>query len=65
VHAMPDARFLTLHLHEVLTWLSQHGVTTLLVLDQHALFESTMLPVLDLSYLTDTGAVYVSREGYC
>jgi circadian clock protein KaiC len=58
VHAMPDARFLTLHLHEVLTWLGQHGVTTLLVLDQQGLLESTMPPVLDLSYLTDTVVLF-------
>jgi circadian clock protein KaiC len=58
VHAMPDERFLTLHLHEVLTWLGQHGVTTLLVLDQHGLFESTMRPALDLSYLADTVVLF-------
>jgi circadian clock protein KaiC len=53
---MPDERFLTLHLHEMLTWLGQHGTITLLVLDQHGLFESTstLRAPLDLSYLTDT-----------
>ncbi len=54
VHAMPDAHFLTLHMHELLTWLGQHGATTLLVLDQHGLLEGPMLPPLDLSYLADT-----------
>jgi circadian clock protein KaiC len=58
VHAMPDERFLTLHLHEVLTWLGQQGVTTLLVLDQHGLFEATMKSPLDLSYLTDTVVLF-------
>jgi circadian clock protein KaiC len=58
VHAMPEERFLTLHLHEVLTWLGQRGATTLLVLDQHGLFESTMRPALDLSYLTDTVVLF-------
>lgn len=54
VNAMPDERFLTLHLHELLSWLNQRGVTTLLVLDHHGLFELTVGPPLDLSYLTDT-----------
>jgi circadian clock protein KaiC len=58
VHAMPDERFLTLHLHEVLTWLGQQGVTTLLMLDQHGLFESTTRTPLDLSYLTDTVVLF-------
>jgi len=58
VHAMPDNHFLTLHLHELLTWLGQHGATTLLVLDQHGLLEGPMLPPLDLSYLADTVVLF-------
>ena len=54
VHAMPDEHFLTLHMHELLTWLGQHGVTTLLVLDQHGLLDTPMTSLLDLSYLADT-----------
>jgi circadian clock protein KaiC len=54
VHAMPDARFVMLHLHELLTWLGQHGATTLLVLDQPGLFGGPRLTPLDLSYLADT-----------
>lgn len=54
VNAMPDERFLTLHLHEVLTWLGQQGATTLMVLNQHGLFEPTTRMPLDLSYLSDT-----------
>jgi circadian clock protein KaiC len=53
VHAMPDERFLSLHLHELLTWLGHRGVTTLLVLHQQGLFEATLRAPLDLSYLTD------------
>jgi circadian clock protein KaiC len=54
VHAMPDERFLTLHLHELLTWLGQRRVATLLVLEQQGLFEAITRSTLDLSYLTDT-----------
>jgi circadian clock protein KaiC len=54
VHAMPDAHFLTLHMHQLLTWLDQHGATTLLVLDQHGLLAAPIVAPLDLSYLADT-----------
>jgi circadian clock protein KaiC len=54
VHAMPEERFLTLYLHELLTWLNQQDVTTLLVLDQHGLIGSSVMSPLDLTYLTDT-----------
>jgi circadian clock protein KaiC len=54
VHAMPDAHFLTLHMHQLLTWLGQHGATTLLVLDQHGLLDAPIVAPLDLSYLADT-----------
>jgi circadian clock protein KaiC len=58
VHAMPDNHFLTLHMHELLTWLGQHGATTLLALDQHGLLEGPMVPPLDLSYLADTVVLF-------
>jgi circadian clock protein KaiC len=53
VHAMPDERFLSLHLHELLTWLGHRSVTTLMMLHQQGLFEATLRSPLDLSYLTD------------
>lgn len=58
VQAMPDAHFLTLHMHELLTWLGQQDATTLLVLDQHGFLEGPMLPPLDLSYLADTVVLF-------
>jgi circadian clock protein KaiC len=54
VNAMPEERFLTLHLHDMLTWLGQRGATTLMVLNQHGLFEPSVRPPIDLSYLCDT-----------
>jgi circadian clock protein KaiC len=54
VHAMPDTHFLTLHIHQLLTWLGQQGVTTLVVLDQHGLLDAPIMAPLDLSYLADT-----------
>jgi circadian clock protein KaiC len=54
VHAMPDERFLALHMHELLTWLGQHGAITLLVVDQPGLVDASGTSPLDLSYLADT-----------
>jgi circadian clock protein KaiC len=41
-------------MHQLLTWLGQQGVTTLVVLDQHGLLEAPITAPLDLSYLADT-----------
>lgn len=53
LHAMPDERHLTLQLHELLSFLNQQGVATLMVLTQQGLVGSMTAPV-DLTYLADT-----------
>ncbi len=53
-HAMPEERFLLLHLHELLSYLNQQGVLTLLVMAQAGLVGETLEAPVDLSYLTDT-----------
>jgi circadian clock protein KaiC len=53
-HAMPEERFLLLHLHELLSYLNQQGVLTLLVMAQAGLVGETLESPVDLSYLTDT-----------
>ncbi|HEY4120969.1 MAG TPA: ATPase domain-containing protein [Byssovorax sp.] len=53
LHAMPDERFLTLHLHELLTYLRHRGVLAILVEAQHGLIGGMQSPV-DVSYLADT-----------
>ncbi|WP_225763189.1 ATPase domain-containing protein [Stenotrophomonas sp. Marseille-Q4652] len=52
LNAMPDGRFLILQMHELLTFLAQQGVVTLLVLAQHGMVGPVDAP-LDLSYLSD------------
>jgi circadian clock protein KaiC len=52
LHAMPGEQFLLLQMHEILTYLSQQGVTTLLILGQHGLV-GDMRSDIDLSYLSD------------
>ena len=52
LNAMPDGRFLILQMHELLSYLSQLGVMTILVLAQHGLVGPMDTP-LDISYLSD------------
>ena len=54
LNAMPDEKFLTTQLHELLTYLSHHGTTTLLVGVQQGLIGSHMTSPVDASYLADT-----------
>jgi circadian clock protein KaiC len=53
LNAMPDGRFLILQMHELLSYLGQLGVFTILVLAQHGLVGPMETP-LDLSYLSDS-----------
>lgn len=53
LNAMPDERFLILQMHELLTYLAQQGVLTILILAQHGLLGPMETP-LDMSYLSDS-----------
>ncbi|EYD75046.1 Circadian clock protein KaiC [Rubellimicrobium mesophilum DSM 19309] len=52
-HAMPEEQHMMLQMHELLTYLNQQGVLTILVLAQHGLVGHMQTPV-DLTYLSDT-----------
>lgn len=51
--AMPDERFLATHLHELLTYLGQRGVVTMLVGVQPGVIGSSMSTSVDASYIAD------------
>ena len=53
LQAMPGDRHLILQMHELLAYLSQQGVITLMILGQHGLMGDIRTDV-DLSYLADT-----------
>lgn len=53
LNAMPGESDLLLHLHELLSYLGQRGVSTILVMAQMGLVGSMQTPV-DVSYLADT-----------
>jgi circadian clock protein KaiC len=50
---MPGEKYLNAQLHELVSYLNQQGVLTILVLAQHGLVAAAEAPV-DLSYLSDT-----------
>jgi circadian clock protein KaiC len=54
LNAMPSEQFLTLHLHELLSYLGQRGVTTVLVMTQHGIVANDAISPVDASYLADT-----------
>ena len=65
MHAVPDERFQSTYLHELLNYLSQRGVATLLVGVQQNMLGTAMTTSADASYLAD-GVImlrYYETEG--
>jgi circadian clock protein KaiC len=54
LNSMPEENFLTVQLHELLTYLRQHGVLTMMVVSQQGIMGSQMIAPVDVSYLADT-----------
>lgn len=55
MNAMPEERYLTTHLHELLAYLNQKGVLTIIVVAQHGMLASPPgQGDVDVSYLADT-----------
>ncbi|CFX14577.1 RecA-superfamily ATPase possibly involved in signal transduction [Candidatus Filomicrobium marinum] len=53
LNAMPEQPFVVLQMHELLTYLNQQGVVTILILSQHGMVGQMVSPV-DLTYLSDS-----------
>ncbi len=54
LNAMAEERAVVVQLHELLSYLRQQGVVTLLTVAQHGLVGEAMAAPLDISYLADT-----------
>ncbi len=52
--SLPEEQFLSAHLHELLAYLNQRNVVTLLVMTQLGMIGAGVASPLDLSYLADT-----------
>jgi circadian clock protein KaiC len=53
LQSMPGEHFLAIHLHELLAYLNNHGVLTLMILAQAGMIGSQMHSAIDVSYLAD------------
>lgn len=64
IASMPEERSLALHLHELLAFLGNQGVSTILIMAQHGLVGQPEAP-LDVSFLADTIVLlrYFEAEG--
>jgi circadian clock protein KaiC len=65
MNAMPEAGFLSTHLHEVLTYLGQRGVVTFLVGVQQGIVGTNMSTGIDVSYMADNVLIlrYFEAQG--
>jgi circadian clock protein KaiC len=63
--AMPESQFLTIQMHEMLTYLNQQGILTILTMAQHGFVGGAMNTPADISYLADTVLLtrYFESEG--
>lgn len=57
-HSMPNEQLLMLQLHELLSYLSQSGVSVLLVMTQHGLPGSLQHTTFDMSYIVDSVVLF-------
>lgn len=58
LNAMPEESFLALQLHELLSYLAQLGVLTVMTVAQHGLLASDTAAPIDLSYLADNVVLF-------
>jgi circadian clock protein KaiC len=65
LNSMPDEKFLIIQLHELLTYLGQHGVASVMVSAHTGLISSQMSAPVDASYLADAVVLlrYFESEG--
>jgi len=54
LNGMPSERFLMIHMHELLSYLGDKGVVTVLTIAQHGMLGTSMQSPVDVSFLADT-----------
>jgi circadian clock protein KaiC len=64
LNAMPSESFLLIQMHELLTYLNERSVLTLMILAQHGLMGSGMQNPIDVTYLADTVIVLRYFEAF-
>jgi circadian clock protein KaiC len=64
MNSMPSENYLVIQMHELLTFLNQRRVLTLMTLAQHGLVGSAMASPVDVTYLADTVVVLRYFEAF-
>jgi circadian clock protein KaiC len=54
LQSMPEERLLAIQIHELLSFLSNNGVTCIMTLEQHGIFGNPVDEAVEVSYLADT-----------
>jgi circadian clock protein KaiC len=54
LNGMPSECYLLIHMHELLTYLGQKGVVTVLTISQHGMLGTAMQSPVDVSFLADS-----------
>lgn len=57
LNAMPEEKYLVLQLHEILTYLNQQGVISILIVTNQGFFGANMPAPVDATYLADTAVI--------
>src|SRR5690606_20293344 len=57
VYAMPDERYLSIHLHEMCSYLNQLNTTVVFTMTQHGLASENKQP-FDVSYIADSVVLF-------
>ncbi|MEO7932525.1 MAG: ATPase domain-containing protein [Chthoniobacterales bacterium] len=65
LNSMPEESFLAVQMHELLSYLAQRGIVTILILAQNGLIGAAMQSPVDITYLADTVVIlrYFEAEG--
>jgi circadian clock protein KaiC len=61
INAMPEERFLSTHLHELVSYLNQRGIITIMVVAQHGVLRGAVAD-FNVSYLADTVLLFQYLE---
>ena len=64
LNAMPGEKFLAMQLHELLAYLDQNGVATLMTVAQHGFVGANIDSPVDVSYLADTVLLFRYFEAF-
>lgn len=57
-YAMPDERLLSVHLHELASYLNQQGVVSIFTMTQHGLVSDSIQQPFDVSYIADSVVLF-------